>query len=194
MPARFVDKVRYETARRQGSGWPARAMSATPRAGIASSHSPVRSSRFAESRVPGSDCAPWFQLLSVKQNFEHLYLRYRRTGTHPSVSQPKNRLRRVYKLVPQLPHQHNQHQSRLTERIDMLTPVIFRCTRSAQATSRLCGRISASMAASACKLWRSREMVTVARVRPPFLYATAQSRASRLPSISIASHFSAWPT
>ena len=40
------------------------------------------------------------------------------------------------------------------------------------------------MEASACKLWRSREMVTVARVRPPFLYATAQSRASRLPSIS----------
>ena len=34
----------------------------------------------------------------------------------------------------------------------------------------------------------------VARVRPPFLYTTAQSRASRLPSISIASHFSAWPT
>jgi len=32
------------------------------------------------------DCAPWFQLLSVKQNAEHLYLRYRRTGTHPSVS------------------------------------------------------------------------------------------------------------
>src|ERR1700687_5491916 len=66
--------------------------------------------------------------------------------------------------------------------------------RSAQATSCLCGRISASMATSACKLWRSREMVTIARVRPPFLYATAQSRASRLPSISIASHFSAWPT
>src|SRR6266436_4975442 len=35
------------------------------------------------------------------------------------------------------------------------------------------------MAASACKLWRSREMVAVARVRPPFLYATAQSRASK---------------
>jgi riboflavin biosynthesis pyrimidine reductase len=32
------------------------------------------------------DCAPWFQLLSVKQNAEHLYLRYRRTGRHPSVS------------------------------------------------------------------------------------------------------------
>ena len=28
----------------------------------------------------------------------------------------------------------------------------------------------------------------------PFLYTTVQSRASRLPSISIASHFSAWPT
>ena len=26
------------------------------------------------------DCAPWFQLLSVKQRAEHLYLRYRRTG------------------------------------------------------------------------------------------------------------------
>jgi len=26
------------------------------------------------------DCAPWFQLLSVKQKAEHLYLRYRRTG------------------------------------------------------------------------------------------------------------------
>jgi riboflavin biosynthesis pyrimidine reductase len=25
------------------------------------------------------DCAPWFQLLSVKQKAEHLYLRYRRT-------------------------------------------------------------------------------------------------------------------
>ena len=64
----------------------------------------------------------------------------------------------------------------------------------AQATSLLCIRIAASMAASALKLWRSREMVTVARVRPSFLYVTAQSRASRLPSISIASHFSAWPT
>ena len=30
--------------------------------------------------VPGS--APWFQLLSVKQMAEHLYLRYRRTGVH----------------------------------------------------------------------------------------------------------------
>ena len=26
------------------------------------------------------DCAPWFQLLSVKQKAEHLYLRYRHTG------------------------------------------------------------------------------------------------------------------
>jgi len=31
------------------------------------------------------DCAPWFQLLSVKQNADHLYLRYRRTTRHPSV-------------------------------------------------------------------------------------------------------------
>ena len=29
------------------------------------------------------DCAPWFQLLSVKQKAEHLYLRYRRTGSRP---------------------------------------------------------------------------------------------------------------
>jgi riboflavin biosynthesis pyrimidine reductase len=29
------------------------------------------------------DCAPWFQLLSVKQNAEHLYLRYRRAGSSP---------------------------------------------------------------------------------------------------------------
>jgi len=28
------------------------------------------------------DSAPWFQLLSVKQMAEHLYLRYRRTGVH----------------------------------------------------------------------------------------------------------------
>jgi len=28
------------------------------------------------------DCAPWFQLLSVKQSAEHLYLRYQRTGAH----------------------------------------------------------------------------------------------------------------
>ena len=28
------------------------------------------------------DSAPWFQLLSVKQMDEHLYLRYRRTGVH----------------------------------------------------------------------------------------------------------------
>ena len=28
------------------------------------------------------DCAPWFQLLSVKQRAEHLYLRYHRTGGH----------------------------------------------------------------------------------------------------------------
>jgi riboflavin biosynthesis pyrimidine reductase len=32
------------------------------------------------------DWAPWFQLLSVKQNAEHLYLRYRRITRHPSVS------------------------------------------------------------------------------------------------------------
>jgi hypothetical protein len=43
------------------------------------------------------------------------------------------------------------------------------------------------MAASACKLWISREMVKVAKVRPSFLYATPQSRALRLPAISIAS-------
>ena len=30
------------------------------------------------------DCAPWFQLLSVKQKAEHLYLRYRRTEVRPS--------------------------------------------------------------------------------------------------------------
>ncbi len=29
--------------------------------------------------------APWFQLLSVKQKAEHLYLRYRRTAVHPTV-------------------------------------------------------------------------------------------------------------
>jgi len=26
------------------------------------------------------ECAPWFQLLSVKQSADHLYLRYRQTG------------------------------------------------------------------------------------------------------------------
>jgi riboflavin biosynthesis pyrimidine reductase len=31
--------------------------------------------------LPGN--APWFQLLSVKEKAEHLYLRYRRTGTPP---------------------------------------------------------------------------------------------------------------
>jgi riboflavin biosynthesis pyrimidine reductase len=31
------------------------------------------------------DCAPWFQLLSVKQKAEYLYLRYRRTGSRPPV-------------------------------------------------------------------------------------------------------------
>jgi riboflavin biosynthesis pyrimidine reductase len=31
------------------------------------------------------NCAPWFQLLSVRQKAEHLYLRYRRTGSRPSV-------------------------------------------------------------------------------------------------------------
>ena len=30
------------------------------------------------------DYAPWFQLLSVKQRAEYLYLRYQRTGSHPS--------------------------------------------------------------------------------------------------------------
>ena len=30
------------------------------------------------------DCAPWFQLLSLKQKAEHLYLRYRRTEGRPS--------------------------------------------------------------------------------------------------------------
>ena len=29
--------------------------------------------------------APWFQLLSVRQKAEHLYLRYRRTGSRPSM-------------------------------------------------------------------------------------------------------------
>ena len=28
------------------------------------------------------ESAPWFQLLSVKQMGEHLYLRYQRTGVH----------------------------------------------------------------------------------------------------------------
>ena len=32
------------------------------------------------------DCAPWFQLLSVKPNAEHLYLPYRRPTRPPSVS------------------------------------------------------------------------------------------------------------
>ena len=27
------------------------------------------------------ECAPWFQLLSVKQSADHLYLRYQRTGS-----------------------------------------------------------------------------------------------------------------
>jgi len=31
------------------------------------------------------NCAPWFQLLSVRQKAEHLYLRYRRTGSRPSI-------------------------------------------------------------------------------------------------------------
>ena len=31
------------------------------------------------------DRAPWFQLLSVRQKAEHLYLRYRRTGSRPPV-------------------------------------------------------------------------------------------------------------
>jgi len=31
------------------------------------------------------NCAPWFQLLSVRQKAEHLYLRYRRTGGRPLV-------------------------------------------------------------------------------------------------------------
>lgn len=30
--------------------------------------------------------APWFELLSAKQKTEHLYLRYRRTGPHPSTT------------------------------------------------------------------------------------------------------------
>jgi riboflavin biosynthesis pyrimidine reductase len=34
------------------------------------------------------DCAPWFQLLSVKQKAEHLYLRYRRTGSRPECCTP----------------------------------------------------------------------------------------------------------
>jgi riboflavin biosynthesis pyrimidine reductase len=33
------------------------------------------------------DSAPWFQLLSVKQKAEYLYLRYRRIGIRPSVAQ-----------------------------------------------------------------------------------------------------------
>ena len=31
-------------------------------------------------------CAPWFQLLSIKQRNEHLYLRYQRTGAHTSAT------------------------------------------------------------------------------------------------------------
>lgn len=30
--------------------------------------------------------APWFQLLSIKQGADHLYLRYRRTGSRPSAT------------------------------------------------------------------------------------------------------------
>jgi riboflavin biosynthesis pyrimidine reductase len=33
-----------------------------------------------------SDCAPWFQLLSVKQRAGHLYMRYQRTGGHPPMA------------------------------------------------------------------------------------------------------------
>lgn len=33
---------------------------------------------------PGT--SPWFQLVAVKQRGEHLYMRYRRTGPHPSVA------------------------------------------------------------------------------------------------------------
>jgi hypothetical protein len=29
------------------------------------------------------ECAPWFQLLSVKQSADHLYLRYQRTELSP---------------------------------------------------------------------------------------------------------------
>jgi riboflavin biosynthesis pyrimidine reductase len=32
------------------------------------------------------DCAPWFQLLSIKQRAEFLYLRYQRTGGHNTVA------------------------------------------------------------------------------------------------------------
>jgi riboflavin biosynthesis pyrimidine reductase len=32
------------------------------------------------------NCAPWFQLLSVKQRAEHLYLRYQRTGGRPPMT------------------------------------------------------------------------------------------------------------
>ena len=31
------------------------------------------------------DCAPWFQLLSVKQRAEHLYLRYGRRSVAPEI-------------------------------------------------------------------------------------------------------------
>ena len=52
--------------------------------------SPQIAGRNAEAIRPGlvqgvkfvPDSAPWFQLLSVKQMAEHLYLRYRRTGVH----------------------------------------------------------------------------------------------------------------
>lgn len=30
--------------------------------------------------------APWFQLLSVKQQAEHLYLRYQRAGDRPAMA------------------------------------------------------------------------------------------------------------
>jgi len=35
------------------------------------------------------DCAPWFQLLSVKQRVDHLYLRYQRTRCHPLMASTK---------------------------------------------------------------------------------------------------------
>src|SRR5215469_4914631 len=52
--------------------------------------SPQISGRRADAIRPGlvqgvefvPDSAPWFQLLSVKQMAEHLYLRYRRSGVH----------------------------------------------------------------------------------------------------------------
>jgi len=93
----------------------------------------------------------------------------------------------------------NGGRRKVTKRQAIITQLV---NRSATDDFRLAGvrelhpaaAIAFSSSISAARLSRSRPIVRTASFRPPCWYVTVQSFASGLPSISIRSHWLAWPT